>query len=418
MGRAFTYLGMVLLLAGGVFNRPAALAVGSALCGVAVVSWGLSRLSTVDLVYSRIFSSKTAFFGESVDVSIRLENRKPLPVALSIADEVPREWELPGETLLPHAGSSRAVLEREVPAGAFETVIRNHALSCTSRGIFSFGPAAVASRDPFGLFPVSRPLAGADTLVVYPRIVPVDQASVRHLYPFGDARSPSWVFQDPVEPKTSRDYMRGDPARFLDWRATARTGQLKTRLFDATFGHRAVVCLNLNTSSVPWEGTDGEAFEALVTAAASLVWDLSGRGLPVGLCTNGVSRPEEGDNYLAQCPPASGRAQLRELLVCLAGLGYYTAGGFSKACSRAWVTASGAYPLVLTAMVDEDILSFLEGAHRSNRCSLLVLPVARGAAPTGEAMAQAAQLCQGRAFLAGLEGGWRDASRLTLSPLV
>ena len=386
------------------------------LLSIALLSYILSRLSTSDVHYTRDLSQKAAFFGDTVFVRCRVENRKPLPVWLRLDDDLPAGW-VTGPDLILQAGRPRAVRRTEVALGAYETSIKDYPLDCSSRGVFTLGPASLQSRDPFGLYPVTKALGSRQTLVVYPRIVPVDDAPCKDLHPFGTKRRESWVYQDPVELKTSRDYSPGDAARFIDHKASARTGNLKTRVFDATFARRVVICLNLSTARAPWEGADIEVFESLVTAASSVAWSLSRKGQSVGLCTNGISRPEEGFSFLAQCPPASGSENLRQILTCLSGLGYYVFDAFSKACRVSWLRSSPTHPLIITSVLDDEVISLLQ-SRDSRDGTVLLLDRSTANAPTQDpALDEVAGLCQGRVFVAELEGGWQHAERLRIDPL-
>jgi uncharacterized protein (DUF58 family) len=244
----------------------------------------------------------------------------------------------------------------------------------------------------------------------------VGDGECAYLQPFGTKRRESWVFQDPIELKTSREYAPGDPARFIDHKASARTGSLKTRVFDATFAGRVVICLNLSTGRAPWEGADSDLIDSLISAAASVAWDLSRKGQSVGLCTNGIARPEEGYNYLAQSPPAKGNENLRAVLTSLASLGYFVFHAFFRACQVPWLKSRSSHPLVITSILDNEVISLLR-SRESHDGTVLLLRSANSASPERDALDETLILCQGRVFAAGFEGGWLHAGSLEIAPI-
>ncbi len=416
MGNSFRNLGFALLTLGALLKRPAVAAAGAALLSFALLSYILSRVSLSDVTYAREISGIVAFFDDRVSVRSVIDNPKPFPAWVRLSDEVPREWEHEQGSLA-EAGRSRVIKHTDVVLGPFEASVTERVIRCSQRGVFTAGPASLLARDPFGMYKANRDLGCRQSLTVYPRIIPVKNAFGLHLDPFGDKRAPSWVYQDPIEIKTSREYSQDDPVRFIDHKGSARTGSLKTKVFDATVSRRTVICVNLSTSRELWEGLDVEVFESLVTAASSVAWLLSQKNQSVGLCTNGISRPEEGYNYLAQSPPASGQDNLRRVLTCLAGLGYYVFDSFSRSCEVSWVRSASVHPVILTSVLDEEVAKVLR-KRRSRDGSVLVISHHKrkwpGLDPLGE---EIAELSGGRLFHARLEGGWRDAEYISIEPI-
>ncbi len=109
-----------------------------------------------------------------------------------------------------------------------------------------------------------------------------------------------------------RQYRPGDPLRHVDWRATARSGELLVRDFEATTTPRIAVFFDLDQSE---REEASEAREFSLSLAASFVVHFGGRGLPVGLYGPGLA---DGDPVAADpssAPDALGR-MLDLLAVC------------------------------------------------------------------------------------------------------
>lgn len=407
-----------MLVAGAVLKRPPVTVFGAFLLGIVLLSKALSFLSLGEITYRRRFSSNTLMTGDSVEVTITVENGKPLPVPLICDDEIPGSFEVgPARSSADRQGGP-SNLRNQYFLGGFETVSRKFTLNCPERGIYTVGPARLQSGDPFGLYPASRTVDEKDWLTVYPRVVPVEDPPHGTFYPFGTTRAASWIYQDPSMLKMVREYAVGDSRRHVDWKATARSGKLQTRVFDAAFGNRVVICLDVATSRAPWEGVDHEVFESLLVAAASCAYHFAVREFSVGLTSNGVSQGTEGA-HLAQCPPAQGDSHLAYILTQLAGLSYFAFGSLLTASQKPFVTAEGSFPLVISALMDEDTHAVVGSLRRSApRVAVILLESERRHLAREEGALQALLRMPGVVAMSGrLKGGWSDAKSLDLSPL-
>ena len=106
-----------------------------------------------------------------------------------------------------------------------------------------------------------------------------------------------------------RPYVIQDSARFVDWKASAHTGELQVREFARNQDREVELLLDLN---VP-DGFD-DWFEHAVDCAAFLSWRLTREGIGVRLRTQDadLAVPDEANvyailRYLALVEPASGR---------------------------------------------------------------------------------------------------------------
>src|SRR5438067_465659 len=123
-------------------------------------------------------------------------------------------------------------------------------------------------------------------VTVFPRIVPLTGYDVSSRRPIGDVRLMLKLFEDPTRIAGVRAYELGDPLNRVHWRATARTGQLHSKVYEPSTIAGATVLLDLHASSYPLRGEPHRS-ELAVTTAASLAHALYQMGQQVGLVTNG-----------------------------------------------------------------------------------------------------------------------------------
>ncbi len=100
------------------------------------------------------------------------------------------------------------------------------------RGVFTLGPTVISSRDPFGLFPVSRTVPPSGSLLVYPMTVEVHAfPNPSGLLPGGEALRRR---THQVTPNAAgvREYEPGDSLNRIHWTSTARRGRLMVKEFE------------------------------------------------------------------------------------------------------------------------------------------------------------------------------------------
>src|SRR5690606_14650371 len=83
-----------------------------------------------------------------------------------------------------------------------------------------------------------------------------------------------------------RPYVAGDSPKRIHWRASARTGELQTRVFEPSASPVAAIFLDTITFSHLWEGQNSNRLELLVVVAASISRQLLDGRHQVGLYAN------------------------------------------------------------------------------------------------------------------------------------
>ncbi|MBT5926650.1 MAG: DUF58 domain-containing protein [Verrucomicrobia bacterium] len=174
---------------------------------------------------------------------------------------------------------SRLALERFAPKS-------NHwfkyEATFMARGFYPFGPVQVETGDVFGLHQKRRTLGTRDGILVLPKIVPIQRNQWESNRALGNTPITHRLFEDPTRFSGIRPYQEGDPLNRIHWRATARTGDLQTRIFDPTCIQGATLVVDFNSRSID----DGKALaeaELLITTTASLAHAFHEEGEQVGL---------------------------------------------------------------------------------------------------------------------------------------
>jgi uncharacterized protein (DUF58 family) len=346
------------------------------------VAWIWSRSSLNELFYHRQFRYRRFFPDEEFEVQITVENRKPLPITwLQIEDEWPVRVGMPDEMEMPRAkhDPDQGYLINTYSLRWFERVRRHFTLTAHQRGVYPIGPAHVLSGDPFSLFERKQCLVNRhEILIVYPRIRTLPELGLPLKDPFGDKRVQRRLFEDPHRTMGIRDYAPHDSFRHIHWKATAHTGDLKTRVFEPTRSQRTVLCLNVATFEQHWRGVWPAMLEYEMEVAASLAnWGLE-EAHSVGIVANGtLAHADQPFRIL----PSRSPDQLPRILEALAAVSFFVSSGFDRfLLEESPRLPWGATLVLVTPYINEAIAGSILRLQDSGRRLALVL-LGKTAAP-------------------------------------
>src|SRR5699024_4376686 len=201
--------------------------------------------------------------------------------------------------------------------GMYERVSHRYTIDCRHRGWHRFGPVNMVANDPFGMTSRGQTLDDRDGVLVYPRFVPMTQLVVPARQPLGDMKPAAPLVEDPMRMSGVRPYVPGDSPKRIHWRATARTGELQTRVFEPSATPVAAVFLDTITFSHLWEGQNSDLLELSVTVAASLAQQMLEGKHQVGMYANA---PIPNRARSIRIPPGRRPGQFTRILEDLAML--------------------------------------------------------------------------------------------------
>jgi uncharacterized protein (DUF58 family) len=211
--------------------------------GVAGLSLLWSHWSLKAVTCERQLTTMRVFPGEHLELTLRLTNRKIIPLPwVEVCDEVPSGFlgEM-SQNLLGRPGYE--LISKSTSILWYSTINWKYRLFCSRRGYYKLGPLSVTSGDIFGFYPRTSYQALVDYIIVYPKIYSISRFTVSSNYPQGDSKSEKRIFQDPSRMIGIRDYVPGDPLRRIHWKASARQQKLQVKLFEATTTLKAALFL-------------------------------------------------------------------------------------------------------------------------------------------------------------------------------
>lgn len=295
---------IVLAVAAAVLRAEFVLTVIYLLLGVYTVGrwWGRRALKQVEA--ERDFPRRS-FLGEKIQVQLKLHNKGFLPVVwLQFQDNLPMEL------------TRTLSIRRVTTLGPYETRLYDYTLEARKRGYYTIGPLVLYSGDLFGLLDNEGSSLPGDQIVVYPKILPLQEAPLNSRSPMGNLRHHQPIYEDPSRTFGKRDYTAGDSLRRVDWKASAALGRLQVKQFEPSIALETSLCLDLNAEDYPMRGRYDATELAIVVAASLANWAIS-RRQSAGLISNGADPLRDGER-LQPILPGRGRGHLTRILEALA----------------------------------------------------------------------------------------------------
>lgn len=222
--------------------------------------------------------------GEEITLTETVVNKKWLPLPMiQVKFEVDKSFVFGSEVL--NTKVSDHCYKSDVFSLLFyQKITRRLPLVCTKRGFFTINAIDVVSTDVLMDAVLARVFPVQETIMVYPE--PADSQSVDIPYNriMGTMLTRQYSYEDPFEFRGIREYQTYDSLRDINWKASARTGELKVNIHDYTASRQVVILLNLEKEGV-WDYE--ELKEKGISMACSLACRLTEQGVGVGVISNG-----------------------------------------------------------------------------------------------------------------------------------
>lgn len=253
------------------------------LLGILLLSRFFTRAWTEKIVVNRQVGGDVFEIGESTEVTVEVENRGPLTVPwLIIEDSLPRE----AMTQMPHRIRVEGDQLEMTRLKRGETKTLEYTVTFLMRGYYQLGPMQLETGDVFGLHRRFRVAGEPHFALVLPKVLPLQGYNLASRRPFGEIRVVHRLFEDPTRLAGVRPYQQGDPLNRIHWRATARTGQIHSRVYETSRVAGATFLLDFHTQSYqgPAGATSAELAVMTVAALANAVFLM---GQQIGFISNG-----------------------------------------------------------------------------------------------------------------------------------
>ena len=306
------------------------------------------------------FSARSVTEGERCFLSEQVENRKALPLPmLKVKFQVSRKlhFEDEGDSAVTDQYYRNDILS----LGPHQRLARRIPFRCTARGYYRIEGLDLVASDLFLSREMVSETGAESVLYVYP--APVRGASldaaIRRLN--GEILAKRHLLEDPFEYRGLREYAPFDEPRSINWKATARTGDLTVNLRGYTALRAVRIFLNLDDRGI-WKRQ--ELLELCIRIAARIAQELLRQGIRTAVFCNAR---DVLTGEVMRLAPGAGAGHLEQLNRALARLDLDREAPLFEETFAAELEAEGkdTASLFLSAQTDEDFQRLLERFSRS-----------------------------------------------------
>ena len=171
------------------------------------------------------FSKNVANFGEDIELIEIAENRKNIPLPFIILKfEAPREIRFYDTKIV--TASDFLYREDMLTMKAFSKHTRRIKVKCTKRGYFVFPRVGITTSDLFLVSHITKDFDNSSFLVVLPEVISADIMQMLMSVTISEKQCRRAVLTDPFTLEGIREYGPSDPMKNINWKASAKTGEL------------------------------------------------------------------------------------------------------------------------------------------------------------------------------------------------
>ena len=306
------------------------------ICVIFILIICLSFASTeTNIEFTRYLPEPKTFEGDRVTVHLRITNRGRSSGLIEIFDKLPTTMRLA-------KGSSHAFLNLR----RGESVDIRYTVECPLRGYYLLGPIILRKRDFFNIFCKKKVIWHRSYLTVYPRAEEIRklplQSRYRKIHP-GMLTLRQLGYG--TEFHSIRDYIKTDPFKKINWKATAKYNKLMVNQYEIEDVFDVMIFVDARAITKVGS-TLRNPLEFSVKAAATLALSFMKRTNRVGLVTY--------NNKVRIIKPGSGETQLATIISTLTGTYAMGKNSFKTAVDTSTPYLTPRSPIVLISPLDND----------------------------------------------------------------
>ncbi|MFH5781715.1 DUF58 domain-containing protein [Heyndrickxia sp. FSL K6-6286] len=234
-----------------------------------------------DLTVERRFNRDTYAAGEHLDMVITIDRNYPFPLFFLIINNTSSLSTRNGKQIL-------------FP-GFKKHIQLKYSMANIPRGEHCFYDISIKVGDPLGLFSKEKSFSLKKFILVYPSYTDIIYRSIESRYEQGATASQIKIQNDTTMVSGIRNYEPGDRFTWIDWKATARMNEMKTKEFEERQSNDVTIILDRSPST---------SFETNVKFVASLIRTIIRHGGQIGFYSIGEDQSifpiRGGDEYQQQ----------------------------------------------------------------------------------------------------------------------
>lgn len=257
------------------------------------------------------FSKDTAIEGEEISLIEVITNRKLLPLPILQVKFMTSRY-LVFKDMDNSKISDHYYRNDMVSVMMFQKLTKQLILECSKRGYYTINRMDVVCSN---LFMTHEEVDTFDLdirLYVYPKPIDFTRMEIAFNKMLGTVLTKRYINEDPFEFRNIREYQSYDSLKAINWKASAKTEELKVNVHDYTSSQQVMLLLNTESDTI-WKYDDLN--EESIRIASSLAQAFIAQGIPVSVYTNSKDLITK---EILEVPAGSGSNHFRQIEEALA----------------------------------------------------------------------------------------------------
>lgn len=248
--------------------------------------WVFNRFWDQNLSVKLSFPKEAVFEGEKASLTEVITNQNFLPLHI-LQVHFQTDVGLDFSSASNFSVSDRVNVTDIFSLRFFTRITRELSFNCDKRGYYSILQTNITASDYFSPDIHYNTRLQSTCLYVYPKMVEAPALDSAFKQILGEVVTKRYLYEDTFTFKGIRDYCSSDPMTSINWKATARSGDLKVNIRDYTSKSDVTIILNVEEPGILYET---ELLENCIRLAYTLSCKLIDQGIPVSLFSNGKDK--------------------------------------------------------------------------------------------------------------------------------
>ena len=315
------------------------------------------------------FEDKNVLRGDKTNLILSVTNAKKLPLPM-----INTKFKLDSSFIFTNADANSTKTDNVYRNDCFALgpntkITRKVEILATKRGVYNLSEAQMVFSGIFmdEVNVLKQNLTGFIT--VYPKAVDVDKIGIVKTRLEGDLNKRKYLFEDKFAFRGIREYNYNDNLKLVNWKASAKQGNLMVNEYDESMSKNVCILLNLEKDR---ELENLSLLESSIELAAGFVNKFTNQRANICLYSNGVDFVGEGE---VSVELGSGIHHLKAINTVLARIdASKEKRDFKEILNDLIIDESYVY-VIIGANRQKDLVDLINEKFKNNPNSLWVVPV-------------------------------------------
>lgn len=283
------------------------------LFGVVVFTLILNHLSLKygfeKLYYNMEVGKSVVEIGEEIPFESTIENYKPLTISfLKINEKFP-------------SGLAEEENVYSIFMMPYQRIKRKFNIKAVKRGLHRFTEVELVLGDFIGFDHEAKHVKNNSKVTVLPEKVDLKRSISPTGDLYGDISVKRWIINDPLMTVGIREYVEGDPQKYIHWTSSMRYGQLMVKKFDFTTDNSVMILLNIETAKPYWSNIEGDLIEEAIKVSRAVIEEMEEEKIPYGFVSNAFNIDSDNSKEYYYYP-GTGKTHKDRFLEILGNINY------------------------------------------------------------------------------------------------